>query len=72
MTENTLPYAAAGTGTGTGVAELLSRFRATLAVWRQRSRQRRLLAQMGWRQGADFGAPRDAIEREIAKPFWRA
>ncbi len=58
--------------TGNGVFELLSRFKATLGVWHQRSRERRLLAQMQWRRGADYGAPLAAIEREIGKPFWQA
>jgi uncharacterized protein YjiS (DUF1127 family) len=74
MTENSLPYSHLRTATGseTAIGELLTRIGAAFAVWRLRSRQRRFLAQMYWRQGTDLGAPRDAVEREIAKPFWRA
>lgn len=56
---------------GDGFSGLLSRLKATTAVWQQRSRQRRFLAQLDRRQRADLGAPADAIAREIAKPFWR-
>ncbi len=57
---------------GNSIFELLSQFKVAIGVWRQRSRERRYLAQMQWREIADMGASRAAIEREIAKPFWRA
>lgn len=74
MTETSLPYAQLGTDTaaGTGVGAWFSLLQAKLGVWRRRSRQRRYLVQMRWREIADMGVPRDAIEREAAKPFWRA
>ena len=48
------------------------RLKATLKVWQQRSRERRFLAQMSPYQRAELSVPPRAIEREIAKPFWRA
>ncbi|MBT3532409.1 MAG: DUF1127 domain-containing protein [Rhodospirillaceae bacterium] len=54
------------------VSHLWPRLKATVKVWRQRDRDRRFLAQMSAYERADINVPQSAIEREIAKPFWRA
>jgi uncharacterized protein YjiS (DUF1127 family) len=43
----------------------------TVYEWRQRARQRRLLAQLNDRLLSDIGLSRSEVEREAAKPFWR-
>jgi len=50
----------------------LARLAATLRVWRQRSRERRVLAQLTQRELADFGAGSADVYRELSLPFWRA
>ena len=42
-----------------------------LTLWRQRSRQRRALAQLDDRALHDIGVTRHDLLREISKPFWR-
>ncbi|MBT3333002.1 MAG: hypothetical protein HOK21_10015 [Rhodospirillaceae bacterium] len=54
------------------IFDLISQLKTTGAVWRQRVRERRYLAQMHWREAADMNVPHSAIEAEIAKPMWRA
>ncbi len=68
MTELYLPHAK----TEFGFSHPWAKVKATLKAWRQRARDRRFLAQMSAYQRADINAPLSAIEREIAKPFWRA
>ncbi len=50
----------------------LTRLTDTVAMWQERSRSRRALAQLTSHQLSDIGVNRlDAI-REASKPFWRA
>lgn len=46
--------------------------RSTLALWRDRARQRRCLARLDDRLLRDIGLTRRDAEHEAAKPFWRA
>jgi uncharacterized protein YjiS (DUF1127 family) len=46
-------------------------FRATFALWRNRVRTRRALAQLGERELADIGVCWSQIAEEVNKPFWR-
>jgi uncharacterized protein YjiS (DUF1127 family) len=46
--------------------------RATLALWRNRSRWRRQLALLNDRDLADIGITRAEQFMECDKPFWRA
>ena len=41
-------------------------------IWRERSRVRRQLANMGERELQDMGTCRSAIADEVSKPFWRS
>lgn len=43
-----------------------------LGAWSRRLRDRHALAQLTARERRDMGLPRDAVEQEIRKPFWRA
>jgi uncharacterized protein YjiS (DUF1127 family) len=54
---------------GPGLAE---RARATFKLWAQRIEERRALAQFDWREMKDIAISEADIQREIAKPFWRA
>ena len=45
---------------------------ATLRLWRQRSIERSMLAQMSQRDIADMGMTEADIRYEMDKPFWRA
>lgn len=56
---------------GHGDFDLLARLEATLSAWRRRSHNRHFLAQLDRHQRAHLGAPLNAVERELAKPFWR-
>jgi uncharacterized protein YjiS (DUF1127 family) len=51
---------------------LLARIASTVRHWRQRSRERRVLAGLTERELADFGASTADVYRELATPFWRA
>jgi len=53
-------------------AGVLARILDTVASWQKRRRDRRLLAQLSARQRCDIGLPRDALDDEFSKPFWRA
>lgn len=53
-------------------ASPLSGFLSTLRLWRQRSIERALLAQMTQRDIADIGMTEADIRYELDKPFWRA
>ena len=59
------PRHAAGAGT-------LGRLTALLALWRGRIAEREALAGFGWREMKDLALSESEIQREIAKPFWRA
>ncbi len=48
---------------------ILVRVSATLALWRQRSRERAELGTVWVRDARDLGIP---VQFEINKPFWRA
>ncbi len=43
-----------------------------IAAWRERARQRADLSAMGARELRDIGITRTDVQRECAKPFWRA
>jgi uncharacterized protein YjiS (DUF1127 family) len=49
---------------------LFARAWATLKVMRQRSRERRALADLTVRELADFGANTSDVYRELNTPFW--
>ncbi len=51
---------------------LLARIASTVRAWRQRSRERRVLASLTERELADFGASTADVYRELSAPFWRA
>jgi uncharacterized protein YjiS (DUF1127 family) len=43
----------------------------TVALWMQRSKQRKNLAQLDKHLLDDIGLTEDMVAKEIAKPFWR-
>lgn len=49
-----------------------ARFAGILALWIERADARRELSALTAREIADIGFDADEIEREVAKPFWRA
>ncbi len=51
--------------------EKFTRLLATLALWIERGRQRRTLAQLDARMLRDIGITRLDAQRECEKPFWR-
>jgi len=53
------------------LAHLGQRLLARLALWQQRARTRRQLAQLDVRLLADAGISPAARTEEVAKPFWR-
>ncbi len=53
-------------------ARTLGRIFATLCRWQNRSIARARLAEMDDHMMKDIGLDRREIEREAAKPFWRA
>ena len=59
-------YRAAGPARG-----LLARAIATLRLWRQRSRGRRALLQLDYRDMRDIGATAADVYWEASQPFWR-
>lgn len=56
----------------TGLSALFANLAATVAVWRQRASVRNELAGLNLATIQDLGLDATAVEREIAKPFWRA
>ncbi len=56
----------------TGMTALVDRISATVALWRDRMRNRRDLARMSERELSDIGVSRSQIADEVGKPFWRA
>ena len=61
-----LPYRACRLGPG-----LLAQALATLRLWRQRSRGRRDLLALDYRDLRDIGITAVDAEWEAAQPFWR-
>lgn len=51
---------------------VLSWLFGTLSAWRRRAHDRAVLRRLDSRQLRDIGLSDDVIERETAKPFWRA
>jgi uncharacterized protein YjiS (DUF1127 family) len=51
---------------------LLAKLGETIHVWRQRQRERYLLAQLSDRDLHDVGLSWSEIALEAKKPFWRA
>jgi uncharacterized protein YjiS (DUF1127 family) len=51
---------------------VLSRLSETFHVWRQRSRERSLLAELSERDLHDVGLSWSEVAYEAEKPFWRA
>ena len=51
---------------------LLNTLITTIATWRQRSRARRTLAQLGPHMLRDLGIDPGLVAFEAAQPFWRA
>jgi len=53
-------------------SSLLAKLSETVHVWRQRQRERHLLAQLSDRDLHDVGLSWSDIAVEAKKPFWRA
>ena len=53
-------------------SNLLAKLSETIQVWRQRQRERQLLAQLSDRDLHDVGLSWSDIALEAKKPFWRA
>ncbi len=51
---------------------LLAKIRETIHVWRQRQRERHLLAELSDRDLHDVGLSWSDVALEAEKPFWRA
>ena len=51
---------------------LLAKLSETIQVWRQRQRERQLLAELSDRDLHDVGLSWSDIALEAKKPFWRA
>lgn len=50
---------------------LLASLAETSDIWIERLQQRRELAELDSRMLEDIGLDKAAVERELAKPFWR-
>jgi uncharacterized protein YjiS (DUF1127 family) len=50
---------------------LVARAFELVAIWRQRSRERRQLQSLDDHALSDLGLSRDQVMREIEKPFWQ-
>lgn len=50
---------------------VLSRVADTVRVWRRRTRERQMLAELTVHDLSDFGASSADRFNELAKPFWR-
>ena len=73
MTSTTLKFPLAGAHADPARGEdAITRVRAALGVWRERTRQRRHLLALGADQLMDIGVSAEAAAREGHKPFWRA
>ena len=53
-------------------SRLLARLSETIHIWRQRQRERHLLAELSDRDLHDVGLSWSDIALEAEKPFWRA
>ena len=53
-------------------SSLLAKFSETVHVWRQRQRERHLLAELSDRDLHDVGLSWSDVALEAEKPFWRA
>jgi uncharacterized protein YjiS (DUF1127 family) len=53
------------------ITRLPAALRTRLALWHDRARSRRVLAQLDARGLADIGIDRGQAAWEAAKPFWR-
>jgi uncharacterized protein YjiS (DUF1127 family) len=56
---------------GSAAPGLGARWRPLLREWRARSRRRRALAKIPARDLRDAGLSLEAVEHELAQPFWR-
>ena len=52
-------------------ADVVGALLRTVAVWRERARQRRVLAAMDDHLLKDIGLTRTDVGQEAGKPFWR-
>lgn len=53
-------------------ADAFKRFWRTVALWHERARQRRALAELPSELLKDIGVSRADAAREAGKPFWKA
>ena len=53
------------------LAGTFTAFNQIFAAWRERSRQRRELAQLDTRSIRDLGLSPNDVQFEVNKPFWR-
>jgi len=58
-------------GFGSSASRALVRAADAVGTWRERRRDRVVLARLDDRMLADIGLTRGEVLREIAKPFWR-
>jgi uncharacterized protein YjiS (DUF1127 family) len=55
-----------------GIPEQMAALFRLVGLWRQRARDRTLLARLDDRMLRDIGLTRSDVEHEINRPFWRA
>lgn len=60
-----------GHGPSVTLADVAGALLRTFAVWRERARQRRVLAAMDDHLLKDIGLTRADVDHETGKPFWR-
>jgi uncharacterized protein YjiS (DUF1127 family) len=65
------PAGGQGGGPSVTLGEIAGALLATVAVWRERARQRRALATMDDYLLRDIGLTRADVDHEAGKPFWR-
>lgn len=73
MTANDLPSTTTDAGSGRVLQRLAAAAGAAgnaIGTWFYRIRYRHELYELSDRQLADMGIDRDALKREVAKPFW--
>ncbi|MFN4015891.1 MAG: DUF1127 domain-containing protein [Reyranella sp.] len=54
------------------LAGAVTAFGQTLAIWRERTRQRRELGKLDHRMMRDLGISPTDVQFEAGKPFWRS